>query len=298
MCVDMPKVRFFGQKVTQTDLDLAKAFEKSCSRYREDVLRQLDQLQSFMDANKDISEELYKRDYVWSVFAAQWRNSGRRMSTASAIVDNFITFRVNPWNIDDARTRVREYGMLNGLKRYARKVLLAERSFVRVIHESPLPYVAEARPKDGREREYQCMWCLICVTGNRPHDVMLAEISAINTTGVIVHWTTRKVTSGVNETYEFAWTQTPPEWVLQRWSELSAKPWLFKSASNMAASVNMWLKGKGSTLTSSSPRERLDRHLRELVEKRGMTQQRYEILLDHKYTTAVGHYNSAKTVKK
>lgn len=292
----MPKVSFQATRLTASDVRLAQAFVAAQSGYQDDVQRQLTYLEEFMKQNSWLKIERYSRNDIWTYLAAQWCNSGRTMASALTMVTNFVTFRVCPWNIEQSRARVREQGVLNGLRRYARIVHVQERRFLRVVHVLPLPYVERSPPAAQRDAEYQAIWCLVCVTGNRPHDVMLARILSVNMTQVTIMWPTRKVKFGVTETYDFSWTSVPPVWVLRRWRRQKDEPWQFRSADNMAACLNTWLRRKGSRLTSSSPRERLDRHLRQLVEKGLMSQTRYELLLDHKYATAVGHYNSATVV--
>ena len=250
-----------------------------------------------MEANAWLMPTTHTRNYVWSMFAAQWKHTGRTESTVISMIDNFVRFRVDPWKIDEARDRVGEYALLNGLRRHARMVLPEERVFVRAICRYPLPWVESERPDDHRESEYQSMWALLCITGNRPHDVFLAIIRQVGREGVTVHWVSRKVHSGVTETYSFRWCAQPPPWILNRWRVLTDHPWRFDSADNMASNINAWLQRKGSQLSSSSPRERLDRDLREAVERGEISQARYELLVDHKYSTALAHYNAAPIVE-
>ena len=252
----MPKVQFEGRTATLADYRRANEMMASKSRYEEDVQRQLNQLESFMRANPRLQAATHRKSYVWTLFSAQWELSARAVNTAIAMVNNFVTFRVNPWDLDEARDRVSEYGVLNGLRRYARLRLAQDRRFVRNISAKPLPWISEQRPSDHGESEYQCFWALVCVTGNRPHDVYLAEIVDVTNVYVEVKWVSRKVKAGVTERYEFGWTRAPPAWVRCRWRLLGTHQWRFRQARTMAACLNTWLKKKGIKIDLKfTPRE-------------------------------------------
>lgn len=291
------KVQFQGRPAQLRDFQLASVLEATQSRYGQDVRRQLDQLESLMNSNPWLTRPEYTRNYVWALFAAQWATSGRAMSTMGTVLENFVRFRVDPWRIEEARERVSEFGILNGIKRYIRNIKPVQRRFKRRVSRQAMPWVESKRPTDDRESEYQCFWALVCVTGNRPHDVFSATVSAITRQSMNVTWITRKVKSGVTENYQYAWSAVPPAWVQNRWRVLSEHPWRFTKAGNMASCLNKWLAGKGSELTSSSPRERLDAELRQRVEAHELTTVRYELLMDHRYETAVMHYNGGLSVQ-
>lgn len=289
----MPTVKFMGEKVTGGDVLMADMFAANRSRYTDDVLRQLDHLEGFMKANSFPSD--VPRARIFGLFSAQWVRLGRNVSTAVKFVDDFVRFGVDPFHIDGARDRVVAMGIGNGLRRYAKS---RGRSFIRKLSKEPLPHVLADEPTDAREQELQAFWCLVCITGNRPANVARSAVTETHESYVRVRWNVRKVHSNVLMKYKYAWTATPPQWVLNRWRTLGERPWPFRKPDNVASALNRWLERKGSTLTSSSPRERLDWYLRDQVEQGLMLGALYTRIIDHDYETGLGSYAEGVWVKK
>ena len=84
--------------------------------------------------------------------------------------------------------------------------------------------------------------------------------------------------------------------IRERWNALHSRPWWPRSKPrNMASLVNTWLRRThDSKLSSTSPRERLDHHLRRLVATNQMNETMYTRVIDHKLSTSLDHYSSGQ----
>lgn len=281
----MPRVGFIGVKVTPADRLRAAELTGAASAYADRVLQDMNYLEEFMAAN-NFPDDTTEGD-ILRLFFAQWLNSGRAASTASVMMTAFKKFHVNPRRVGEARVRVERFRLTNGLDRLARE---AGRTFQRRLI-SGLPAVQATPPADLREQERQAFWALVCVTGGRPDNVLRIRDVSILADGIQVSWGLRKVQSNATCLYPFAWSSRPPSWILTRWSRLRGVPWPFPEPRGIAAAVNGWLRQWSLTgVTSSSPRETLDRTLQNLVEAGDMSREVYERVMDHSLETALDHY--------
>ena len=275
-----------GSKVTEEDLAIADTMLAQRSGHVDNIWRYVEGLESFMWENE--FEASYSRAKILYVFAAQWVRKKLSPVTIENVTATLSKYRVDPHNLDDIRERLTEEAWRNGLKRFARA---HGPTFTRRLSQDPLPHISPERPECPREQEHQAFWALLCVTGNRPDNVYRARALIATSDFVEVSWGVRKVNDNVAIIYEFSWTARPPAWIVERWNRIPQDPWWPSSQPhNIASRVNSWLKRHGSPLSSSSPRERLDRFLRRRVEAGRMNETLYTRVIDHKYATGLDNY--------
>jgi hypothetical protein len=284
----MPVVGFIGTRVTAEDRLRAVELLKSASAYSAKVTREIDQMQSFMDAN-NFERGTIRVDEVMALFSAQFLHSGRSATTLHALLEDFKSFHIDVFNLDQARDQVKSFHVRNAVKRTA---LDAPRVFVRVnLPQIELPNVM---PENGKEAERWAFWALIIVTGNRPNNVLRIKSVTVHANYVNVEWGVRKVHSRSVVDYYFSWTVKPPVWILQRWAVLEKYQWPFQRPETIASAVNGWIKKweLGEGITSTSPRGALDDVLRELVISERMKEEVYERIIDHQFVTGLDYYSS------
>jgi hypothetical protein len=283
----MPQTGFVGVRCTKADWERADALCGAASQYSTKVLRELNQLESFMMAN-DFSHDM-TRARIFALFGAQFLNSGRSPTTLDSVIGDFDKFHVDPFNIDLARDKVNAYHVQNAIMRSAKT---AARCFIR----NPLvdPKFPAARPEDYSEGERWAFWALIVVTGNRPNNVLKIDaLTEVTDEYLDVKWGMRKVRANSHIRYPYEWTVTPPEWIQERWRALGTMPWPWKNAETIASSVSRWLKAWGlAAYTSTSPRGSLDEFLRGMVLQKRLDETLYERIIDHKLPTGLDHYSS------
>jgi hypothetical protein len=292
----MPRsLGFIGTRVSAEDRLRAVELLKSASAYSAKVNREIDQLQSFMDANNFVRGRI-RADEILALFAAQFLRSGRSATTLNALLDDLKSFHVDVFDLESARVKVKSFHVRNAVKRAA---LVAPRVFVRKnLPTIRLPHQA---PTDGKMRERWAFWALVVVTGNRPNNVLRIQSLSVDGEGVTVHWGIRKVHSGTTVRYEFSWTTRPPLWILQRWRVIEKYPWPFPNPATIASAVNGWIKKwrLGAGITSTSPRGAIDEVLREQVISGRLNETIYERIIDHQFRTGLDHYSfSAVNAKR
>ena len=289
----MPKAAFLGSRVTAEDRALAAVIRTHRSGHCDNVSRYLRQLESFMQNNH--FRRSVSNGEIFELFATQWVRKKRAPATIQNVVSTLERFRVDPRNLAPTRDRIAREAFRNGLKRYATS---QGRKFIRRISTKPMPYVSTRRPACLKESEAQAFWALLCATGNRPDNVYRARAVIATSLYVEVCWGLRKVNNNVYIRYDYKWSATPPEWIQKRWNDLYARPWWPRSKPrNIASLINTWLrKTHNSKLSSTSPRERLDHHLRGLVAANLMNEAVYTRIIDHKLTTSLDHYASGQWI--
>lgn len=281
----MPRIGFLGVPTDAADEATEQLIHGCATAYPDKVLRELDQLQSFMDANK--FPEGTDATRILGLFVAQWLNSGRAASSAKGILEDFKRFGVDPWRLDLARARVRRFRLTSGIERMAAG---QGRSFKRRLI-CGMPAVEEIEPASEAEREKQAFWCLVCATGGRPDNVLRIRRVSAGQGYVEIYWGPRKERPNIICRYRYEWTDTPPAWVIARWDRLGEEPWPFPNPRTIAAAVNGWLKRWDlPNLTSTSARESLDRVLRGLTLRGTMNAKDFECLMDHTLDTSLAHY--------
>jgi hypothetical protein len=277
--------------VNDQDRKRAAELTSMASGFADKVCLNLDHLESFVRANHFSPDTPLQE--VWALFAGQWLNSGRAASSLNVMMDDFKKFRVSPFDIGAARERLEQFRVRNAIARLASQ---RGRTRNRAIHVDPLPGVPATAPSVAKERERLAFWALVCVTGNRAANVLVARRVVPEEHGVRVEWGVRKVRGSSTVTYLYEWSGRPPAWVLQRWTALERIRWPFPNGHTMAAALNSWLVKWKIPLTSSSPRERLNHRLRKLVRDGVLVREDYVRLIDHEYATGVDHYSTGVIV--
>lgn len=250
------------------------------------TMRRIDQLEGFVQQNASELRQLDKCE-IYALFAGQFLNSNRAESTLHELLNEIRTFGVDPWNTEPARERVRLARLIAAIRQ---ERLNRGRIFVRKVSVEPLPHVTQSPPDSKTEQYRMAYWALICVTGNRAYHLTLIRDLKVHDDRVEVHWGRRKVRSNVNCVYPFEWTARPPEWILDIWRR-PMPIWPWPTESNMASAVRAWLLRWKSSLTASSPREKLDKRLIQLVMEGKLHPAVYETLIDHTMETHVSSYN-------
>jgi hypothetical protein len=281
----MPRVGFIGIPLSEEDRRNAKRIQEDASDTADKVLREIDQFESFLESNPEVP-----KDQAVLMFGAQWLSSGRKANSLHSILQDFQTFGVFPGRLNEARDRVEVFRTRNGVKRMAasRGVDLVRK--IPPPHRSTIPAEEPGCPEDADRFAF---WCLLCVTGNRAANVLVARKVVADSKGVTVSWGVRKIRSDVTARCLYDWTEVPHLWIIRRWNRLVAVPWPFPSAKNIASAVCKWLKRWGLDLTSTAPREALDRVLLERYKKQELLAEEFEILMDHSVSTGLTHYRRA-----
>ena len=286
------RVKFVGVKRSASDVARGETVTKEAvSPYAETILRDLGRLEAFVTAN-GYEREKTPPSEVWRDFVGQWLNAGLRAGSMLTMMKSFRSFHVDVYNIERTREAVRTWSVTNGLQRLADA---EKKIYERELTTVPLPGVSAEPPTDAKEQERMAFWALLCETGNRAADCLRAGGIEVFEDHVRVEWGVRKVRGKTKAAYPFAWTEKPPQWILKRWTALKEKPWCFPQPETIAAAVNGWLKrwdirNDEARITSSSPRERLDRTLRLEVNAGNISEKVYERVIDHKYETGLDHY--------
>lgn len=279
------------ERLSANDNDVWSAMRRSSSAYGQQVRRHIQHLVDFLKCNPQLLQR--STNDIVGLFGAQWIRQGFAPTTLATIRGNLQRFKVDPRYPELALRRVEQFETRNGINRFIQR---EPPKIVRVLLSEPLQCVTISRPFHPANIDRVAFWALLCVTGGRPNNVLKIRRLRCEPEGVVVHWGTRKVRSGMVERYLYAWSATPPDWVLERWKNLADKPWPFPEPENIAAAVNRWLKdwlGDDTKVKSISPRNTVDVVLRDMVEAGRLSREKYARITDHDYDTGLESYSRA-----
>ena len=273
--------------VTDEDRRIAAQIRSAASETTTQRHRWLDYFESFLHVNPELVDG--EEQEVFSLMCAQWLQRGNHASSVSNMIEFFDQFHVSPHNVDRIRRRIDTLRILSGVKRMADN---RGRIRPRRLPATFLPGITTRAPASETERGRQTYWALACVTGNRCGNILYIRKLDVHSDGVVVHWGQRKVHSNVIIKYLFAWSQKPPTWILERWTEFNATGWPYRPGCDMASNVQRWLEEWGLDLDSTSMREYIDEQtFRPMVlERKQMLPQMYALVMDHNIETSIKHY--------
>lgn len=293
---------FTPRALSAADLQRADLMLKNAPRTTDKKLHEIDLLERFLEVNPSIRAKPLGE--VLLLFAAQWQVDNFAGTTASVMCSNLRTVVRDVNDLDAARQEV-ESGRF---KAAVSKNVTEIRRRPRVISELPYPGVAEADPRiadpseEGqRESDRMAFWALMCVTGNRPADVMKAKVMEVSGDAIKVQWGTRKGgRPPVAIRYMYEWGgEAPKRWVMRRWRTLAAIPWCHGISRNIASCIPKWLARWGHPLLDpTGPREKLSTKLRGDVLRSECEESAFELIMDHSMKTSLTSYSNAITERE
>lgn len=263
-------------------------------------LKLLSDVEDFMRLNGNLPG--WSRPQIIAALIGQMDSDGLWPST----IANRLAI-LERWHVDPRDTGAARESILNSV---AVKAVDAYKGHVGPKRVRPLldkadllrPFLyAPTRSDPALQTRRRAFWFVLVATGNRPEHVEGARNLQITPTALGVLWGKRKVRDAPNDYvwYPFAWADAPPSDV---WSELYTHGVPHLGVLDPASTINGWLKSLRTGLTSGeneegamgltslSGRVRLSNYLAEQVKAGEMTEQEFEIVLDHTLEVSMAHY--------
>ena len=157
---------------------------------------------------------------------------------------------------------------------------------LRKVYESPMD--------DPKDVDYQLLWFLLVISGQRVGNLLGATFSLERDGIRIIFREGRKndlqaLRAGV--LYLFAWTEEPPLFLQEKMHGTFRCPNL-GTKTNIAGNLNSWLRRNGYEYTSGVPRVHLDNILRRLHDASLLSTESFCRLMDHNLSTSDKHYRA------
>ncbi len=263
-------------------------------------LTAVEELRVFAQANKTRLKGL-ERHTVYALAICQMKEDSMLPSSMVGKLRHWTTWRVNPFDTDEARTRIQAKLALTGLERISSKTGV---TFIKELYPlRVLQSIAENRSTDElKDRKYRFLWIVALLTGNRMKHVREASHIAFEDIGVSVRWGPRKIrtdSSTVATLYPYEWTGVRVDAELHilnhAWKQTSP---LIATPDTVAGCMDAWLRERARKvgldrnihLTTGCARVYGVQRIACLVKSQKINSDEYEMLVDQTYKTFLLKY--------
>lgn len=214
-----------------------------------------------------------------------------------------LKYHPTPANLKTVLSRIRAI--------YCMKALIRSQALLRQTYKAPwmsLRYFRAIfskleRPSSRAERFKYSMTWLLLVSGSRPSSLYNCDDITFSDEAVTLQKTVTKNEQGGHTffpSYEYSWSSAPPSWVVEY---LTSKtdgnlPWRLQgTASSIASILDTFLQekfealyGKGLYPSTCFFRVRMDNVLAAQVRSGKITQDDFELLMEHTWKTSLKEY--------